>query len=306
MTHAKFVPSDLTCARDFIPWGARRFDAAGLVFGHGTDNALDEAAWLVLHALGMPPDADDTALDQPLSARDKACVIELLECRIKERKPAAYLTHAAWFAGLKFYVDESVLVPRSPIAELIKSRFVPWLNPGKVTRVLDIGTGSGCIGIACAYAFPQARVDLTDVSDAALEVARTNIRAHGLERRVQIIKSDVFDQLAGCCYDLIVSNPPYVDAAAMAKLPGEYRHEPTLGLAGGQDGLDVVLRILQRAGEFLTAEGVLVVEVGEHVVALAEKLPDIPFIWLEFECGGEGVFLLGAEQCRAACITFNG
>lgn len=299
MQYAALVPSGLSTAREFILWGARRLDKARLVFGHGTDNALDEAAWLVLHALDMPPEADGDVLNRCLNSDEKATVVELLQRRIAERKPAAYLTRAAWFAGLKFYVDERVLVPRSPIAELIKSRFMPWLDPGAVTRVLDIGAGSGCIGITCAYAFPGAQIDLTDISADALDVARENIRRHGLEAQINAAQSDVFDALAGRRYDLIVSNPPYVDAESMMNLPAEYRHEPALGLAGGDEGLDIVLRILHKAGEFLTSSGVLVVEVGEGAVRLERRLPKAPFLWLEFQRGGGDVFLLTADQCRS-------
>lgn len=287
---------ELLTLRDWVRWGASRFNEAGLFFGHGTDNALDEALALVLHALHLDHQLPPDFLDARLASGEAAAILDLFRERVERRVPAAYLIGEARFAGLDFYVDENVLIPRSPIAELIGEGFAPWLQPDHVSSVLDLCCGSGCIGIACAYAFPDALVDLSDVSPAALEVAARNIERHGLDERVRALRADVYDGLDGERYDLIVSNPPYVSLAEMATLPEEYRHEPGLALAAGEDGMDVVSRILAGGADYLRPGGIMVVEVGASAELLMKRYPEIPFLWLDFERGGDGVFLLTAEQ----------
>ncbi|HIP53520.1 MAG TPA: 50S ribosomal protein L3 N(5)-glutamine methyltransferase [Chromatiales bacterium] len=283
---------------DLIRWGASRFNEAGLFFGHGTDNAIDEAAFLVLHTLHLPNDLSSLYLGSRVTATERHEVLEVFTRRIEERVPAAYLVGEAWFAGLPFYVNPQVLVPRSPIAELIEQRFQPWIEEDHIESVLDLCTGSGCIGISIAVWLPGTRVDLADISQTALEVAKRNVARHGLEGRVQTVHSDLFSALKGRKYDIMVSNPPYVGEDEMARLPTEYHREPALGLAAGAKGLDVVERILAEAGAHLNPGGILVVEVGNSAEALAERYPAVPFLWLDFERGGEGVFLLTEEQIR--------
>jgi ribosomal protein L3 glutamine methyltransferase len=283
--------------RDFIHWGVKHFEDARLFYGHGSVNALDEAAAICITALHLPHDLPDACLDKKLAQEDRSKLCELFVRRIKERIPAAYLTHEAWFAGLPFYVDERVLIPRSPIAELIEDGFEPWVQK-EVRRILDMCTGSGCIAIACAFAFPEAEVDAVDISSNAIEVVNINIARHNLEERVHAMQSDLFEQVPADKYDIIVSNPPYVSTAEMAELPEEYQCEPSIGLESGIDGLDAVSRILRDSVCYLNEGGILVVEVGYSEQALIDRYPDVPFLWLEFEYGGEGVFMLTYEQLQ--------
>lgn len=284
---------------------ARRLALARLTYGHGTDNALDEAAALLFHALGLDLEDAPEIYARIVTADERRRVDRLIGRRIRERRPAAYLMGRMWFAGLEFRVDERVLVPRSPIAELIVAGFRPWIEPQRVRRVLDIGTGSGCIAIACAYAFPWARIDATDISTPALAVARVNVRRHRLTRRVSAIRGDLFGGLGRRRYDIIVSNPPYVGAREWRALPAEYRHEPRMALESGREGLDAVARILRDAGRYLKPGGILVVEVGNTQAALEKAYASVPFLWLDFERGGGGVFLLTREQLVAHRAAFG-
>ncbi|WP_312938318.1 50S ribosomal protein L3 N(5)-glutamine methyltransferase [Stutzerimonas nitrititolerans] len=297
-------PSRLRTLRDYIRWAVSRFQAEQLFFGHGTDNAWDEARQLVLGALHLPWEMADSYLDCRLEDNERAHLQDLLQRRIEQRVPTAYLLGQAWFCGLPFIVDERVLIPRSPIGELIDRRFEPWLAQAPA-RVLDLCTGSGCIGIACAYEFLEAEVVLADLSFEALQVANRNIEHHGLEDRVYTVQSDGFDGLPKQRFDLILSNPPYVDAEDIADMPNEFHHEPALALACGEDGLDLVRRILAQAADHLTETGTLIVEVGNSQVHVEALYPEVEFTWLEFARGGHGVFLLAASQCREHQALFR-
>ncbi|HHR5900379.1 TPA: 50S ribosomal protein L3 N(5)-glutamine methyltransferase [Providencia alcalifaciens] len=287
--------AELHTIQDILRWTMSRFNAANIYYGHGTDNPWDEALQLVLPSLYLPMDLPDELLTSRLTPTERHRIIERVLRRINERIPVAYLTNSSWFCGHEFYVDERVLIPRSPIGELINNHFVGLLSDEPQT-ILDLCTGSGCIAIACAYEFPEAEVDAVDISTDVLAVTEQNIENHGLEHRVIPIRSDLFRDMPEVKYDLIVTNPPYVDAEDMDDLPQEFRVEPELALAAGSDGLKLVRRILANAPRFLNEDGILVCEVGNSMVHLIEQYPDIPFIWLDFEFGGDGVFMLTREQ----------
>ena len=278
----------------------RRLTRGQVFFGHGTENARDEAAALVYFVMRLPHDAPPGVLKKTVTAAQSARVDALLERRITGRVPLPYLTHEAWFAGLRFYVDERVLIPRSPFAELLEQQFAPWIDARRVERILDLGTGSGCIALAAAKAFPRAHVDAVDIDAGALEVAAINRRRLRLTRRVRLIESDHFTALSAESYDIIASNPPYVGAREMRGLPREYRHEPRHALESGREGLDSVTIILREAARHLRPRGLLVVEVGNTERALRRAYPRMPFMWLDFERGGGGVFLLTREQLEKA------
>jgi len=296
----------LTTIRDLVRWGASEFERQQLNFGHGFATALDEARYLTLHALALPFDIDDGYLNAVLTLAEREQVIQQLCRRLETRQPAAYITRESWFCGLRFYVDERVLVPRSPIAELIANHFEPWVDSHRVNRILDLCCGSGCIGIAAQYQFPDAEVCLSDLSADALEVAALNLQQHDLSDVIELYQSDLFAGIPRQSFDIIVSNPPYVDAEDMAALSDEYRAEPEIGLAAGDDGLALVDRILDAAVNYLSEQGVLFIEVGNSQAALAQKYDFLPMTWIDFEMGGAGVCCIQAEdlkQHHSAIIT---
>lgn len=288
----------LTTIADFVRWGSSEFLRNELEFGHGFPSALDEARYLVLHAVSLPSDWPDAYLDSVLTTAEREQVIRILQLRVDSRRPAAYITRESWFCGLRFYVDERVLVPRSPLGELIANHFEPWIDSGRVSRILDLCTGSGCIAIAAKYQFPEARVAASDVSAAALEVAAKNLALHDLQDQIALYESDLFASIPPGCFDVIVCNPPYVDAEEMHALAEEFRAEPELGLRAGEDGLAVVDRILAAAGSFLDDDGVLFLEVGNSRAAMQRKYEFLALTWVELEYGGGGVCCIEARELK--------
>jgi ribosomal protein L3 glutamine methyltransferase len=293
-THAA---SELITVRDYLRYAVSHFNAAGLFFGHGSDNAWDEAVYLILHTLHLPSDRLEPFLDARLLAGERAALLRIIHRRCEERLPAAYLTNEAWLGEHRFYVDQRVIVPRSFIAELLEEQLCPWVeDPDAIGSVLDLCTGSGCLAILSALAFPAAQIDAVDLSKDALLVARRNVDDYGLADQIELIASDAFGALANRRYDLIISNPPYVDAQSVAALPQEYLHEPVMALGSGEDGLDLTRVILAQAKRHLNPEGLLVVEIGHNREALEAAFPTMPFIWLETRAGNEFVFLLRAAD----------
>lgn len=300
MVKPSSVISDLHTIRDFVRWGISRFNQADLYYGHGTTNAKDDALALITHTLFLPSDIDETFFDARLTSDEKEQLVKLFKRRVDERIPVPYLTGEAWFLGLPYKVDKRVIIPRSPIAELIENSFQPWLGDNYPQRILDMCSGSGCIGIACAHQFEGAHIDLVDLSDEALAIASENIALHNMEHTVSAIKSDMFTTLNSEYdkYDLIVSNPPYVDAMDFHSMPVEFSHEPKMALTAGEDGLEMAHILLSQAADYLTDDGVLIVEVGNSGEALEHCYPGAEFNWLEFERGGVGVFAITANELR--------
>lgn len=291
------VQSQLHTIRDLLRFAVSQFNKAGLYFGHGSANAYDEAAYLILKSLYLPLDQLESFLDARITTDESNHVLKIIERRIKDRIPAAYLTHEAWLGEYSFYVDERVIIPRSFIAELLQTQLSPWIiDPDVITTALDLCTGSGCLAILMAHSFPNATIDAADISAQALAVAHKNIQNYGLEVRVGLMESNLFSALQKKRYDLIISNPPYVNAESMAQLPQEYQHEPENALASGADGLDATRQILQQAAKHLTEDGILVVEIGHNRAALELAYPELPFTWLETSAGDEFVFLLQRDQ----------
>ena len=293
INHFSEASASLKTVRDCLRFAVSRFNEAELFFGHGSENAYDEAAYLILHTLHLPLEELEPFMDARLTQSEIYEVLNIIEKRVDQRLPAAYLTQQAWLGDHSFYVDERVIVPRSFIAELLREGLFPWIEDAEqVNSVLDLCTGSGCLAILASEAFPHAIIDAVDLSADALDVAQYNVTDYGLDERIELIESDLFEKLPDRKYDLIISNPPYVDAPSVAALPQEYKHEPELALGSGTDGLDATRIILQQAAEHLTENGILVVEIGHNRDALESAFPGLPFTWLDVTAGGEFVFLL--------------
>jgi ribosomal protein L3 glutamine methyltransferase len=291
------ITDELITVRDWLRWAVSHFEKAGLFYGHGCDNAWDEAVWLVLNALHLPLDRLEPFLDAKLTTAERKSVLALLQTRIEKRTPAAYLTNEAWLGDFKFYVDERVIVPRSYFAELLEEGLEPWLDdPYRVTTALDLCTGSGCLAILMAHAFPHAAIDGVDLSPDALEVAKRNVADYGLETQIELIQSDVFANLGDRRYDLIISNPPYVTEESMSVIPAEYRHEPEMALVSGSDGLDVVRKILIGGADHLSEDGLLLVEVGHNAHLVEDAWPHVPFTWVDAPSGDSKIFMLSRED----------
>lgn len=291
--------SQLRTIRDVLRFAITQFNSANLYFGHGSSNAYDEAAYLILKTLHLPLDQLEPFLDARLLDAERQHVLEIIARRVTDRIPAAYLTHEAWLGDYRFYVDERVIIPRSFIAELLQTQLSPWIiDPDRITSALDLCTGSACLAILMSHCFTNARIDAVDISAQALEVARKNVQDYGLENNINLIQSDLFTAVSGKQYDLIISNPPYVNAESIAQLPQEYRHEPHTALASGADGLDATRQILQQAAQYLTDDGILLVEIGHNRAALEQAFPQLPFTWLETSAGDEFVFLLQKNQLK--------
>ena len=297
----KQAQNELSTLRDMLRFAVSRFTEASLFFGHGSDNAWDEAAYLLLHTLHLPIDRLEPFMDARLTSSERADVLEIIRRRISERLPAAYLTNEAWLGDCRFYVDQRVIVPRSHIAELLREQLSPWVeDPWAIRNVLDMCTGSGCLAILAAHAFPEAKVDGVDISPDALVVARRNVDDYDLAARLRLTESNAFAALEGKVYDVILSNPPYVNAESMAALPEEYRREPELALASGEDGLDFVRILLKETAKHLAPKGLLIVEIGHNREALEMAFPDTSFIWLDTSAGDENVFMLRREDLPAS------
>jgi ribosomal protein L3 glutamine methyltransferase len=294
------VMQDLETIRDWIRYAVSRFNAGGVFFGHGLADAYEEATYLISHELSLPSDRIDTFLDSKVTQAERAELLQIIERRVDERIPAAYLTHEAWLGGFRFYVDERVIIPRSFIAELLPDGLAPWIpDAAAVQSTLDLCTGSGCLAVLLAHHYPNADVDATDISPDALTVAQRNVADHGLQDRINLIRSDLLSNLTEKTYDLIICNPPYVTAMAMEELPAEYRHEPDIALAGGDDGLDAVRIVLAKAPQFLAPEGLLVVEIGHNRAAAEKAFPRLPFTWLAAGGSDDSVLMLRRDELVA-------